>query len=363
MYSAHYCYIKYFGSHLLGGLAELANGMLKHFFGGLTAFFVLLFIVNSGNAQDKNYVTVKKSTTLMGGRFDFTVVSVDEELGYINIQEAVGEIKRIEKLISSWDADSETSAINRNAGIKPVKVSLELFKLIERSKQISEITNGAFDITFAGLDVIWKFDGTMTQMPTASQILKAKKNIGSNKMVLDASDQTVFLTQKGMRISFAAIGKGYAADKAKELLVSKQVVAGVINAAGDITAWGKKVTGEKWLMGITNPLSKNTIYSWIPLLESSVATARNSEQFVTINGKKYSDIINPMTGYPATGINRVSVFSKSAELCDALATAIMVLGRDAGLALVNQLGGTEAIIVDSDNRIVKSNGIILDKTP
>jgi thiamine biosynthesis lipoprotein len=363
MYSAHYFDIKYFGSHLLEVLAELTNGMLKHFFGDFTTFIFLLFIINSGTAQDKNYVTVKKSTTLMGGRFDITVVSVDEELGYINIQEAVGEIKRIEKLISSWDVDSETSAINRNAGIKPVKVGLELFKLIERSKQISELTNGAFDITYAGMEALWKFDGTMTQMPTASQILKAKENVGSNKIVLDASAQSVFLPQRGMRISFAAIGKGYAADKAKELLVSKQVVAGVINAAGDITAWGKKVTGEKWLMGITNPLSKNTIYSWIPLLESSVATAGNSEQFVTINGKKYSNIINPETGYPAAGINRVSVFSKSAELCDALATAIMVLGRDAGLALVNQLGGTEAIIVDSDNAVVKSNGILLDKSP
>ena len=363
MYSAHYCDITCFGSHLLEILAEFKNGMLKHVIGVFTAFMVLFFVASSGNAQDKNYVTVKKSTTLMGSRFDFTVVSIDEELGYINIQEAIGEIQRIEKLISSWDANSETAAINENAGVKPVKVSLELFKLIERSKQISELTNGAFDITFAGMDVIWRFDGSMTQMPTTSQILKAKENVGFNKIVLDTSDQTVFLTQKGMRISFAAIGKGYAADKAKELLVSKQVVAGVINAAGDITAWGKKVTGEKWLMGITNPLSKNTIYSWIPLLESSVATAGNSEQFVTINGKKYIDIINPATGYPAADLNRVSVFSKSAELCDALATAIMVLGKDAGLALVNQLGGTEAIIVDSDNRIVKSNGIILDKTP
>jgi len=332
-------------------------------FRSLIAFIILFFLANTSKAQDKNYVTVKKSMTLMGSRFDITVVSVNEELGYINIQEAVGEIKRIEKLLSSWDAASETSAINKNAGIKPVKVSQELFKLIERSKQISELTNGAFDITFAGMDGLWKFDGTMTQMPTESQILKAKEQVGSNKIVLDASAQSVFLPQKGMRISFAAIGKGYAADKAKDLLVSKQVVAGVINAAGDITAWGKKVTGEKWLIGITNPLSKNTIYSWMPLLESSVATAGNSEQFVTINGTKYSNIINPATGYPATGMNRVSVFSKSAELCDALATAIMVLGRDAGMALVNQLGGTEAIIVDADNVVVKSNGILLDRSP
>jgi thiamine biosynthesis lipoprotein len=124
---------------------------------------------------------------------------------------------------------------------------------------------------------------------------------------------------------------------------------------------GKKISGEKWMIGIANPLSKDTIFSWIPILESSVATAGNSERFVTINGTKYLDLINPRTGYPASGINSVSVFSKRAELCDALATSIISMGRDQGLALVNQLGGTEVIIVDADNKLVKSTGILLDE--
>ncbi len=347
----------------IGGYSSLADrGIIKYSLGACTSLaLILCFFSSIGYAQDKDYVTVRKSMTLMGSRFDITVVSVDEELGYINIQEAAGEIRRIEKLISSWDTDSETSLINKNAGIKPVKVSLELFKLIERSKQISKITNGAFDITFAGMDAIWTFDGSMTVMPTKSQISKAKANVGYEKIILNTSNQSVFLSQRGMRISFGAIGKGYAADKAKELLVSKQVVAGGINAAGDITTWGKKKSGEKWLVGIANPMSKETIFSWIPLLESSVATAGNSERFITINGTKYSDLINPRTGYPATEINTVSVFSKSAELCDALATAIMSMGRDQGLALVNQLDGTEVIIVDSENKLVKSSGILLDQ--
>ncbi len=338
------------------GSREL-NNILK------IATLVLWLFSFSSFGQNKDFVTVKKSMTLMGSRFDITVVSVDEELGYINIQEAVGEIKRIEKLISSWDENSETFLINKNAGIRPVKVSLELFKLIERSKQISEITNGAFDISYAAMDAVWKFDGSLTSMPTNSTILKTKANVGYDKIILDASNHSVFLKQKGMKISFGAIGKGYAADKAKELLVSKQVVAGVINAAGDITTWGKKISGEKWLIGIANPMSKQTIFSWIPLLESSVATSGNSEKFVTINGKKYTDIIDPKSGYPAIGINTVSVFSKSAELCDALATAIMGMGRNAGLALINQLGGTEVIIVDNNNKLYKSSGIMLDKLP
>ncbi|MRX65108.1 FAD:protein FMN transferase [Maribacter sp. RZ05] len=299
----------------------------------------------------------------MGSRFDITVVAANEEIGYINIDEAVAEIKRIEKLISSWDPDSETALINKNAGIKPVKVSLELFKLIERTKQISEITDGAFDISYSSMDGIWKFDGSMTNMPTKDEIKKSMAKVGYEQIILDSNEQTVFLKQKGMKISFGAIGKGYAADKTKELLVSKQVVAGIINASGDLTTWGTKASGEKWLIGIANPLSKDKIFSWLPIVESSVATSGNYEKFVMFDGKKYTHIIDPRTGYPSQGVNSVSIFSKSAELCDALATAVFIMGKDAGLSLINQLGGTEVILVDSNNKIHKSSGILFDNNP
>ena len=299
----------------------------------------------------------------MGSRFDITVVTVNEELGYINIDEAAAEIRRIEKIISSWDPDSKTSLINKNAGVKPVEVSYELFKLIERAKQISEITDGAFDISYASLDQIWKLDGSMDHIPTETEIEESIAKIGFQNIILNAKGQTVFLKQKGMKISFGAIGKGYAADKAKKLLVSKQVVAGIINASGDLTTWGTKASGEKWLIGIANPLSKDKIFSWLPILESSVATSGNYEKYVSFDGKKYSHIIDPRTGYPSTGINSVSIFSKSAELCDALATAVFIMGKDAGLSLINQLGGTEVILVDSDNKLHKSNGILFDNNP
>jgi len=310
--------------------------------------------------QDKKYVTVKKSYEVMGGDFDITVISVDEELGYIYIQEALAEVQRIEKLISSWDAESETSLINKNAGIKPVPVSWELFKLIERSIQISEITNGAFDITFTPLNDLWKLDGSMESMPTTANVKARQARIGYRNIVLNSKDQTVFLRKKGMRISFGGIGKGFAADKAKALLVSKDVKAGIINLDGDITSWGTKVTGDKWLIGVVNPDLKGGIASWIPILESSVATTSSDGNFIMSGNKKYTHILNPKTGFPATGINSVSVFAKSAELSDALATSIFVMGLDAGLALINQLGDTEVIIVDSANKMYKSNGILLN---
>ncbi|WP_437370756.1 FAD:protein FMN transferase [Maribacter litoralis] len=310
--------------------------------------------------QDKKYVTVKKSYEVMGGDFDITVISVDEELGYIYIQEALAEVQRIEKLISSWDAESETSLINKNAGIKPVPVSWELFKLIERSIQISEITNGAFDITFTPLNDLWKLDGSMESMPTTANVKARQARIGYRNIVLNSKDQTVFLRKKGMRISFGGIGKGFAADKAKALLVSKDVKAGIINLDGDITSWGTKVTGDKWLIGVVNPDLKGGIASWIPILESSVATTSSDGNFIMSGNKKYTHILNPKTGFPATGINSVSVFAKSAELSDALATSIFVMGLDAGLALINQLGDTEVIIVDSANKMYKSNGVLLN---
>jgi thiamine biosynthesis lipoprotein len=313
--------------------------------------------------QDRKYVTVSKTLKLMGSRFDITVVAVNEELGYINIDEAVAEITRIEKLISSWDQGSETSLINRNAGIQPVKVSLELFKLIERAKQISEITDGAFDISYASMDEIWKFDGSMKRMPSEEDIKKSVARVGYQKIILNEQDHSVFLKQPGMKISFGAIGKGYAADKAKELLVANQVVAGIINAAGDLTTWGTKVSGEKWLIGIANPLSKDKIFSWLPIVESSVATSGNYEKYVIFGGKKYTHIIDPRTGYPASGINSVSIFAKSAELCDALATAVFIMGKEAGISLINQLGGTEVILVDDQNKIYKSNGILFESEP
>jgi len=297
----------------------------------------------------------------MGGSFDITVISVDEELGYIYIQEAFAEVQRIEKLISSWDDSSETSLINKNAGIKPVKVSWELFKLIERSVQISEITNGAFDISYTALDKIWKFDGSMNVLPTKGEIKNATSKTGYKNIILNSKDQTVYLNKKDMRLSFGGIGKGFAADKAKALLVSKQVKAGIINIGGDITTWGTKTTGEKWLIGIVNPERQEGLYFiWLPILESSVATSGSNADFMLVNDKKYSHVLDPRTGYPSSGITSVSVFAKSAELSDALATSIFVMGVNAGLALINQLGDTEVIIVDDVNKMYKSNGAILN---
>ncbi len=324
----------------------------------LLCFFSLVIFMLQG--QEKKEMSVKRVLKLMGTRFEITVVAPNEEIGYINIDEAVSEIRRIERMISSWDKASETSRINESAGIQPVKVSPELFQLIARAKKISEITDGAFDISYAALDGLWRFDGTMEGFPTHLEIQKALAKVDYRNIVLDEERQTVFLRKKGMRIGFGAIGKGYAADKAKELLVTKGVRGGIVNAAGDLTTWGTKATGEKWMVGITDPLNKKDVFSWLPVVESSVATSGNYEKYILYQGERYSHIIDPRTGYPTKGVNNVSIFAKQAELCDALATAVFIMGRDSGIHLINQLDGVEIVLVDSDNKIHKSSGIILD---
>ena len=295
----------------------------------------------------------------MGNRFDISVVAEKETIGNEYIALATNEIKRIENLISSWDSNSQTSLINRNAGINPVKVDDELFQLIQRSLKISKLTNGAFDISYASMDKIWRFDGSMTTMPSEESIKKSVERVGYDNIILDETNKTVFLRQKGMKIGFGAIGKGYAADKAKDLLQSKGVDSGIINASGDLNAWGKQPDGKNWMVAIVNPLNKEKVFSWMPVQNSSVVTSGNYEKYVKLNGELYSHIIDPRTGYPSKGIISVSIFTKSAELADALATSVFVMGVETGLDFINQLKGVECIIVNADNKIITSNNIEL----
>lgn len=304
--------------------------------------------------------TYKQQLTLMGSRFDITVIAENEKSSDAYIKIAIDEIKRIERLISSWDSNSQTTLINKNAGIQPVKVDKELFELIERAVKISKLTDGAFDISYASMDRIWKFDGSMKTMPKGDAIKQSVANVGYHNIILDKSRATVYLKKKGMKIGFGAIGKGYAADKAKKLLQEKGVKGGIINASGDMNTWGKQTNGKPWNIGITNPLNKNKIFALFPLDNSAVVTSGNYEKFVVFNGKRYTHIIDPRTGYPSSGIVSVSVFAPSAEIADALATSIFVMGSDVGLNLINQMKGVECIIVTDTGKILSSDTLNID---
>ena len=299
----------------------------------------------------------RRTLKLMGSRFDITVVAVNKDQGDAFIDLAIAEISKIENKISSWDSNSVTSLVNKNAGIEPVIVDEEFFNLIQRAIQISKLTEGAFDISYASMDKIWKFDGTMKTMPSKDIIKQSVAKVGFQNILLNQEKHSVFLKLKGMKIGFGAIGKGYAADKAKALLKEKGVDAGIINASGDMNTWGKQPDGKDWKVGITNPLNKNKVFTLLPIYEKAVVTSGNYEKYVTFGGQRYSHIIDPRTGYPSKGVVSASVFAPSAELADALATSIFVMGKDVGLNLINQLPQVECIIVDDTGKIFYSKNI------
>ena len=318
---------------------------------------ILLFLSSSLKSQE----IYTKKIVLMGSDFEITVVENNVEDANYFIDLAIKEISRIESLISSWDKNSQTSLINNSAGIKPVQVDKELFDLIYRSIRISDLTQGAFDISYASMDKLWYFDREMKKLPTSQEIAESVSKVGFQNIVLDEKNRTVFLKLKGMKIGFGAIGKGYAADKAKDILIENNVQSGIINASGDLTAWGQKPSGDDWMVAVVNPLNKSKVFSWLPIKNSSIVTSGNYEKFFNIGGKSYSHIIDPRTGYPSEGILSVTIISENAELADALATSVFVLGTDIGIDMINQLKNVDCIIINSDNKIIKSDNIQINK--
>jgi thiamine biosynthesis lipoprotein len=318
-----------------------------------TLFFLCLTLISFGQ------ITHKRKLYMLGSPFEMTVVAKDTVQGNHYIDLAVAEVKRIENLISDWIPTTQISQVNKNAGIKPLKVDKEVFELVERAIKVSQITSGAFDISYASMDKIWKFDGSMKVMPTEEAIKKSVSKIGYKNIVLDSKEQTIFLKSEGMKLGLGGIGQGYIADKIKFLLQSNGCVSGIVNVSGDINTWGKQVDGKLWTVAIVNPMNKNKIFATFPLEDSAVETSGSYEKYVSFNGVRYSHIIDPRTGYPAKGVVSVSVFAKQTEIADALATGIFVLGVEVGLDLVNQLKGIECVIVDDKGKIHTSKGIDL----
>ncbi|MCZ4694733.1 FAD:protein FMN transferase [Ancylomarina euxinus] len=322
----------------------------------ITTLLFLIFALNSFGQEESH----TKVLLLMGSRFDITAVSPYQEKAQKAIEAGISEIKRIEKLISSWDPNSQTSEIIRNAGIKPVLVDQELFNLIRRSIKISELTHGAFDISYASLDKIWRFDGQMKELPDSSAVAASVAKINYKNIILNPEKRTVFLKKKGMKIGFGAIGKGYAANKALDIMSKMNLQGALVNASGDLISWGKDEGGKDWKIGIVNPKQKNKIFSWLNINETAVVTSGNYEKFVRINGQTYSHIIDPRTGYPVKGLISVSIICPNAELADALATSVFVLGKEKGLELINQLKGIECLLITNKQELFTSKNLHLD---
>ena len=293
---------------------------------------------------------------LMGSDFKFIITAHSEHEGRGLLEDCIAEVSRIEKLLTEFSESSDTAIINQHAGISPVQVSSETYQLLQRSMQISKLTSGSFDITSGILKKLYKFSNTASEMPAPGKIAECLLKTGYQKIKL-LKDNKVYLRKMGMHIGFGAIGKGYAADKTKKLMQQKGAPGGVVNASGDLCAWGTKHDGSPWKAAIANPDDPSEIILWLPLNGLSIATSGDYEQYFESGGKRHSHNIDPRTGMPVTGIKSVTVVSPAAELSDALATAVTVLGITDGLHLINQLPQTHCIIFDEHNHVYYSKKI------
>ncbi|XZF15726.1 FAD:protein FMN transferase [Chitinophagaceae bacterium MMS25-I14] len=302
----------------------------------------------------------KRTERLMGNTFEITVVAEEELWAEEKIALAVAEIKRIEKLLTTFAPDSQTNLINEQAGISPVVADREVFNLIQRCNRISGITDGAFDISYGSIDKrLWNFDRTMTALPDEATAKAAVKLINYRNIILNEEDGSVMLREKGMRIGFGGIGKGYAAEMAKTLLKKEGVKSGVVNASGDLTTWGFQANGDPWTIGIAHPDHAHLPFSYMNITDMAVATSGNYEKYIVINGKKYSHTINPKTGLPVTGIKSVTIISPNAEIADAMATPVTIMGIEAGIHMINQIKHLECVVIDDNNKIYSSRNIRL----
>ncbi len=303
---------------------------------------------------------VNRVLRLMGNRFEISIVSddVEPEEAQAKIDLAVTEIQRIERLLTTYDGESQTNQVNRMAGIAPVRVDREMFELVSRSIRISALTQGAFDITYGSVDKsLWNFDKNMTSLPDPAVARNMVRLINYRNIILDPENCTVFLKEPGMRIGFGGIGKGYAAEMAKQVLKKAGVTSGIVNAAGDLVTWGLQPDGKPWTIGIANPDAAHLPFSYMNISDMAVATSGNYEKYVVIDGKRYSHTIDPKTGLPVHGIKSVTIICPNAEIADAMATPVMIMGIQVGLDLINQMKGIACLIIDEQNSLFTSRNI------
>jgi thiamine biosynthesis lipoprotein len=324
---------------------------------------LLLALLTFDLSQAQSLLSNHRETLiLMGTKFEITAVADSKAIATNAVSKGIEEIERIESLISSWQPTSQTSEINRNAGIQEVLVDKELFDLIERALKVSALTDGAFDISFAGVYQLYQFDRAEHELPSTEFLKEATSKIDFNKIILNREKHSVFLAEEGMKIGFGAIGKGFAANKARQAMMAVTgVKGGIVNASGDLVIWGENGSEEAWPIQISDPKDIDKTIGTLHIRNASVVTSGDYEKYFTNNGKRYAHIIDPASGLPTTGIKSVTVVCPDGELGDALATSVFVLGTEKGIALINKLKNTEALIITDQDEVLTSNNLDFTK--
>ncbi|MBI3178094.1 MAG: FAD:protein FMN transferase, partial [Deltaproteobacteria bacterium] len=309
----------------------------------MTLLALTLVIAADPSAASPTVVSV--SGTAMGTRVQIMVFAVDNAQARQAIVAAFAEIDRVEGLMSEWIPTSEVSRINAAAGGAPVSVSGDTLRVLVRGAEVSRLSGGAFAMTWAALAGLWDFrPADVHRLPDAALLAQRIERIDDGKLELDQSAGSARLGEAGMAIGLGAIAKGYGVDRALAVLRAQGYPDALVNAGGDIAASGRK--GDKpWVVGIQDPGAPGYFAS-LALRDEAVATSGNYEKYFEVGGKRYHHILNPRTGMPTEGTRSVTILAKDCMSADAFATAVFVLGPQAGMTLVEAQPGVGAVIVD-----------------
>lgn len=269
---------------------------------------------------------------------------------------AFAEVSRLESRMSSYNPESIISLVNKNAGIKPVKITDEILEVVGTALEISAQTGGVFDISFGPFGKLWNIKHRKAP-PSKKEIEETKKLVNYKNIVLDEKNKTLFLTEKNMSIGLGGIAKGYAAQKASEILIKNGIKNFIVNAGGDLYFKGAK-NKASWTSAIKDPDGKPAnLLTFKVKTDMAVVTSGDYERFFIYKGKKYHHIINPNTGYPAEGIKSITVFAADPALADGYATAFFVLGYEKSLKITEKNTDIAFIMIDNKNCILKSPNV------
>ena len=272
------------------------------------------------------------------------------------------EVRRIEILMTDWERpgepESDVVRINKAAGKQAVRVSAETFEVIQKSLEMSRKSGGAFDITFAAMKGLWRFDEDLDKkLPPADEIARRRKLIGWRDVVVDAKARTVKLRRPGMRLGLGGIAKGYAVDRCAAVLRGEGLADFMVQAGGDLYVAGSKGP-TNWMVGVRDPRGgPRDIIARMQIKDHAFSTAGDYERAFVLDGKRYHHIIDPATGYPATASREVTIFAPTAFLADALDDAVFILGPKKGMALVDSFPDCSTVIVDAKNQVWTSKAL------
>ncbi len=294
--------------------------------------------------------------TAMGSSLEIEVFGPDQAVCDRAIGEARAEIDRLDRMMTDWKPDSPLMEVNRAAGVRPVPVPPELFFIVERSLRVSELTVGAFDITFAGAGKLWNWRAPEPEVPAPETVKATLANVGWKDVALDFREKTIYLSRPGMRLGLGAIAPGYAGDRALEKIRALGLRDGCVNMSGDVRVIGKK-GGAPWNVAITHPRKRGENLAILPVSNAAVSTSGDYERYFEKDGRRYCHIIDPRTGYPADRCQSVTIVAPTLAFADALATAVFVLGPEKGIEVVEQLEGVEALVVSADGTLSLSKGL------